>query len=117
MFACVTSFCASEVHDALDFRPLLANQFSIGFSPRLYEAIRVVLRVLKSDQAIDFLVLRHSCGFSLANRGYDLRLIQFKITLGIAIPSTPFTIHGRRRTLRGALALSPFWSVGHFLPY
>jgi len=52
-----------------------------------------VLRVLKSDQAIDFLVLRHSCGFSLANRGYDLRLIQFKITLGIAIPSTPFTIH------------------------
>ena len=36
-------------------------------------------------------MLRHSCGFSLANRGYDLRLIQ--ITLGIAIPSTPFTTH------------------------
>jgi type 1 fimbriae regulatory protein FimB len=36
-------------------------------------------------------MLRHSCGFSLANRGYDLRLIQDY--LGIAIPSTPFTTH------------------------
>ena len=43
-------------HDALDVGPLLANQFAVRFSPRLDEAIHVVLRVLKSDQAIDFLV-------------------------------------------------------------
>jgi type 1 fimbriae regulatory protein FimB len=71
-------------------------------------------------------MLRHSCGFSLANRGYDLRLIQDY--LGHRDPK--HTIHyihtRRRRTLRGALALSPgvftlkatkllpFWSVGHF---
>jgi hypothetical protein len=39
-------------------------------------------------------MLRHSCGFLLANCGYDLRLIQDYLTLGIAIPSTPFTTHG-----------------------
>jgi hypothetical protein len=39
-----------------DVRPLLANQFAVCFSPRLDEPIRVVLGVLESDQAIDFLV-------------------------------------------------------------
>jgi integrase len=49
-------------------------------------------------------MLRHSCGFALANRGYDLRLIQ--------LPWPPRSqahrpLHPRRRrTLRGALALS-----------
>jgi site-specific recombinase XerD len=34
-------------------------------------------------------MLRHSCGFALANRAYDLRLIQDY--LAIATPSTPST--------------------------
>jgi type 1 fimbriae regulatory protein FimB len=69
-------------------------------------------------------MLRHSCGFSLANRGYDLRLIQDY--LGHRDPK--HTVHYTRVAagLRGALALSPgvftlkatkllpFWSVGHF---
>src|SRR5450631_1820438 len=42
-------------HDALDVRPLLANQVIVGFSPRLDEAVRVVSRVLESDQTIVFL--------------------------------------------------------------
>ena len=71
-------------------------------------------------------MLRHSCGFSLANRGYALRLIQDY--LGHRDPKhTVHSLHTRRsRTLRGTLALSPgvfalkatkrlpFWSVGHF---
>jgi type 1 fimbriae regulatory protein FimB len=69
-------------------------------------------------------MLRHSCGFSLANRGYDLRLIQDY--LGHRDPK--HTVHYTRVAagLRGALVLSPgvftlkatkllpFWSVGHF---
>jgi type 1 fimbriae regulatory protein FimB len=70
-------------------------------------------------------MLRHSCGFSLANRGYDLRLIQDY--LGHRDPK--HTVHytpRRSRMLRGPVALSPgvftlkatkllpFWSVGHF---
>jgi type 1 fimbriae regulatory protein FimB len=68
-------------------------------------------------------MLRHSCGFSLANRGYDLRLIQDY--LGHCDPK--HTVHYTRVAagLRGALVLSPgvftlkatkllpFWSVGH----
>ena len=70
-------------------------------------------------------MLRHSCGFSLANGGYE----------PAPDPRLPWAsrsqAHGslhtrRRRTLRGTLALSPgvftlkatkllpFWSVGHF---
>ena len=69
-------------------------------------------------------MLRHSRGFSLANRGYDLRLIQDY--LGHRDPK--HTVHYTRVAagLRGALVLSPgvftlkatkllpFWSVGHF---
>ena len=69
-------------------------------------------------------MLRHSCGFSLANHGYDLRLIQDY--LGHRDPK--HTVHYTRVAagLRGALVLSPgvftlkatkllpFWSVGQF---
>jgi hypothetical protein len=47
-------------------------------------------------------ILRHSPrGFSLANRGYELRLIHD--TSAIAIPSTPLITQRRHRTLRGTL--------------
>jgi site-specific recombinase XerD len=70
-------------------------------------------------------MLRHSCGFSLANRGYDLRLIQDY--LGHRDPK--HTVHYTRvaaRRFEGlwrlrpgvftlkATKLLPFWSVGHF---
>ena len=51
-------------------------------------------------------MLRHCCGFSLANRGYDLRLIQDD--LGHRDPK--HTVHYTRvaaGALRGPLALSP----------
>jgi hypothetical protein len=56
MFACVTSFLRERSHDALDVRPLLANQVIVGFSPRLDETVRAVRQVLESDQTLDFLV-------------------------------------------------------------
>ena len=43
-------------HDALDVRPLRANQLLVRFSSRLDEAIRVVFWVLKSDEAIECFV-------------------------------------------------------------
>ena len=70
-------------------------------------------------------MLRHSCGFSLANRGYDLRLIQ-ELPWASRSQAHRSLYTRRRRTLRGTLALSPgvstlkatkllpFWSVGHF---
>ena len=50
--------------------------------------------------------LRHSCGYALANKGYDLRLIQDY--LGHRDPR--HTVHytpNRRRQVRGPLALNP----------
>ena len=45
-------------------------------------------------------LLRHSCGFFLANQGYDLRLIQDY--LGAPRPQTHGSLHaGRRRQVRG----------------
>jgi hypothetical protein len=49
-------------------------------------------------------LLRHSCGFYLANRGYDLRLIQDY--LGTPRSETHRPLHpGRRRPFRRALAM------------
>lgn len=49
-------------------------------------------------------MLRHSCGFYLANRGYDLRLIQDY--LGHRDPKHTVQLHkGRSQSLRGALAM------------
>ena len=50
-------------------------------------------------------MLLHSCGFSLANRGYDLRLIQDYLGHDALSPGV-FTLK--------ATKLLPFWSVGHF---
>jgi integrase len=49
-------------------------------------------------------MLRHSCGFYLANRGYDLRLIQ------------DYLGHRDRKPFRRSLAMIPadFASVGQF---
>jgi type 1 fimbriae regulatory protein FimB len=71
-------------------------------------------------------MLRHSCGFALANRGYDLRLIQD--SLGHRDPK--HTVHYTRvaagrfegfgvdseRFHAKSAKLLPFWSVGHFKP-
>lgn len=57
-------------------------------------------------------MLRHSCGFALANRAYDLRLIQDY--LGHRDPKNTVRLHPYRRTqVRGALAVISQMAILH----